>query len=135
MVQSSESPIFQQINVDIDPPAWYAESVGAALCRLPFSAGGGSGKQKEMTLDCLFFRTSFSIKGHFCSLLLSNIIGYPAFVGLDVRLFRFTGNPFLSAFWESHLFDFIFGFDFAESYRLDYFRFSIFFSHLFGGII
>ena len=45
---------------------------------------------KEMTLDCLFFlRTSFSVKGHFCSFLLSNIIGYLAFLNLDICLFWF----------------------------------------------
>ncbi len=31
-------------------------------------------KQKEMTLDCSFF-TPYTVKGHFCSLLISNILG------------------------------------------------------------
>ena len=35
---------------------------------------------KEMTLDCCSFRTFFTVKGHFCSFLLSNIIGYLAFL-------------------------------------------------------
>ena len=42
---------------------------------------------KEMTLDCLFFSNSFSVKGHFCSFLLSNIIGYLAFLNLDFFTF------------------------------------------------
>ena len=52
---------------------------------------------KEMTLDCLFFRTSFSVKGHFCSFLLSNIIGYLAFLNLDLCLFILIFFHFL--FW------------------------------------
>ena len=50
---------------------------------------GPAKKEKEMTLDCLFFlRTSFSVKGHFCSFLLSNIIGYLAFLNLDFFAFH-----------------------------------------------
>ena len=64
---------------------WYTEYVGAAIGCLLFLAAEHtvrlSKKAKEMTLDCLFFlRTSFSVKGHFCSFLLSNIIGYLAFL-------------------------------------------------------
>ena len=72
---------------------WYTEYVGAAAGCPLFSPGSAgirrSQKAKEMTLDCLFFlRTSFSVKGHFCSFLLSNIIGYLAFLNLDFFAFH-----------------------------------------------
>ena len=63
-----------------------------------------------MTLDCLFFRTSFSVKGHFCSFLLSNIIGYLAFLNLDISLFHnssFLILIFEILFWNIMIFRFV----------------------------
>ena len=54
----------------------YTEYVGAVSDR-PFFCPA---QQKEMTLDCSFFSNFFTVKGHFCSFLLSNIIGYLAFL-------------------------------------------------------
>ena len=94
--------LYAQIFIDKFCRFWYDKYVGVVLgCPLfsPVSAGiRRSKKVKEMTLDCLFFlRTSFSVKGHFCSFLLSNIIGYLAFLNLDCLLFIF------SFFWFSRI--------------------------------
>ena len=80
MVQQSEIHVFGQINVDSGLWMWYAEYVGAAAPPFLFRR---IRQAKEMTLDCSF---SDIVKGHFCSFLLSNIIGYLAFVKLDFFL-------------------------------------------------
>ena len=87
-MQDSEITFFCISNVDFHFRLWYDKYVGRPVgCSFVFCRSG-AWTAKEMTLDCLFFlRTSFSVKGHFCSFLLSNIIGYLAFLNLDFFLF------------------------------------------------
>jgi len=64
---------------------WYAEYVGAALGAGLFSFPDTKQKRNDPWLICSF--ELFSVKGHFCSLLISNIIGYLTFLNLDISLF------------------------------------------------
>ena len=88
-MQDSEITFFRRSNVDFHFRLWYDKYVGRPVgCSFVFCRSG-AWTAKEMTLDCLFFlRTSFSVKGHFCSFLLSNIIGYLAFLNLDFFAFH-----------------------------------------------
>lgn len=132
LVQSSEIPFSNQLNVDFVFGLWYAEYVGRALGRSSFLPVPGKKKRpltgscqaKEMTLDCLFFRTSFSVKGHFCSFLLSNIIGYLTFFNLDICLFwSFPVLIFKNQFALTLSVDKIFEFFTADQFRIWFFGF------------
>ena len=89
MVQSYEYRILLQVNVDLFFHMWYDEYIGAAV-GCPFFFTRASRKtQKKWPLTVCSFSELFSVKGHFCSFLLSNIIGYLAFLNLDFWAFSF----------------------------------------------
>ena len=98
MVQPAETQIFNRLNVDFLLGVWYDEYVGRPVgCLFSFPpqthkkySQPGAWRQKKWPLTvCSFLRTSFSVKGHFCSFLLSNIIGYLTFLNLDFCFFIF----------------------------------------------
>ena len=66
---------------------WYDKYVGVAVGCPFFFAGSSQKRKRNDPWLFVLFKNFFSVKGHFCSFLLSNIIGYLAFLNLDFFLF------------------------------------------------
>ena len=136
MVQPSEIIIFCQLIVDTIFYLWYDKYVGAALGCSFLRPSPGQQKtplrapatQKKWPLTVCSFRTSFSVKGHFCSFLLSNIIGYLAFVDLDFCLFidliSFPLSDFKNHLAWSHLLIKSWFFTASQLFGFDFWSFS-----------